>query len=354
MTPETFASAVLDWYAVFGRKDLPWQREPAPYPVWVSEIMLQQTQVAVVIPYFERFMTSFPDIGTLANAPVDAVLAHWSGLGYYARARNLHRAAQIVRDRHRGQFPSDFDQVVALPGIGRSTAGAILSLALGQHHPILDGNVKRVLTRCFGIDGWPGSSQILARLWTLAERCTPRNDTGFYNQGMMDLGATLCTRARPACERCPVASHCMARSQNRQHQLPTPRPAKKIPERTTQMLIAMRPTGEILLERRPPSGIWGGLWSLPETPEGRDPGDWSLSQLGQLPAKVEMRPSCRHTFSHYRLDIQVALIRLERGPDRIADDDGRCWRTPDEALNLGIPAPVKRILEELESQIGRS
>jgi len=349
LTPESFASAVLDWYAAFGRKDLPWQREPTPYRVWVSEIMLQQTQVAVVIPYFERFMERFPDIGALANAPVDDVLALWSGLGYYARARNLHKAAQHIRDRHQGRFPTDIDQVVDLPGIGRSTAGAILSLSLGQRHPILDGNVKRVLARCYGIEGWPGRSQVLGTLWTLAERCTPDNDAGPYNQGMMDLGATLCTRARPECERCPVARHCIAKAQNRQRELPAPRPAKDIPERTTQMLIAMNPAGEILLERRPPTGIWGGLWSLPEIPENADPNDWSLTRLGRRPAQLEIRPSCRHTFSHYRLDIQVRLIRLAEPIDRIAEDNGSCWTTPSEAQRLGLPAPIKRILDELSA-----
>ena len=345
--PEEFAAAVLDWFDRHGRKDLPWQRDPTPYRVWVSEIMLQQTQVSVVIPYFERFMARFPTLAELARAEVDSVLAHWSGLGYYARARNLHRAAGLVLEQHGGHFPTNLEEVQRLPGIGRSTAGAILSLAHGQRHPILDGNVKRVLARCFGIEGWPGRGRVLEQLWTLAERCTPRERAGAYNQGMMDLGATLCTRANPGCAACPVTDRCLARVQGRQRELPAPKPRQSTPTRTTRMLAVLDPTGEILLERRPAAGIWGGLWSLPETSPEASIEDWCQTRLGTAPYRVEMLPERRHTFSHYHLRIELALIELEAFPSRIQDADGWRWIGPAAAPTLGLPAPVSRILTDL-------
>jgi A/G-specific adenine glycosylase len=231
MTSDTIAGPLLAWFDHSGRKDLPWQRDPAPYRVWVSEIMLQQTQVAVVIPYFERFMLRLPTLADLAAAPLDEVLALWSGLGYYARARNLHRAACLIQERDGGSFPTDIREVQALPGIGRSTAGAILSLALGQRHPILDGNVKRVLARHFGVEGWPGEAKVLAELWRLAERHTPAERVGDYNQAMMDLGATLCTRSAPQCRACPLAPTCVASIEGRQQGLPQARPARTLPRR---------------------------------------------------------------------------------------------------------------------------
>ena len=344
---DAFASAVLDWYDRHGRKDLPWQQDPSPYRVWVSEIMLQQTQVSVVVPYFERFMARFPTLGDLADAPLDAVLALWAGLGYYARARHLHRAAALVRDRHGGDFPQSFAEASALPGIGRSTAGAILSLALGQRHPILDGNVRRVLARCFGVEGWPGQAAVLAELWGLAERLAPAERVGPYNQAMMDLGATLCARASPACDRCPLTARCTARIQGRQQELPRGRPARPVPERETLMILARGPGGEILLERRPPVGIWGGLWSLPETDPNTDPVDWCLMRLGQPPLQVEMHPPRRHTFSHFTLAIRLAEVRT-LGPGKIADSDCERWCLPAEQERLGVPAPVKTILADLQ------
>ena len=266
-----FAERLLAWFADHGRHDLPWQRDPSPYGVWVSEIMLQQTQVATVIPYYERFMARFPDLAALAEAPLDEVLAHWSGLGYYARARNLHRAARQAMAEHGGRLPETIDALQALPGIGRSTAGAILSLALGQRHPILDGNVKRVLARHAAVAGWPGKAAVQRTLWELAEARTPRRRVADYNQAMMDLGATLCTRARPACERCPVAADCRAREQGLQTDYPGPRPRRELPERQVQMLLVRDPQGRVLLERRPPQGVWGGLWCLPELATEADP-----------------------------------------------------------------------------------
>ena len=346
-TPNDFAAALIDWFDRHGRHDLPWQLAPTPYRVWVSEIMLQQTQVSVVIPYFERFIARFPSVLELADAPIDAVLAHWSGLGYYARARNLHRAAGLIRDQYRGTFPTDLAQVQALPGIGRSTAGAILSLAAHQPHPILDGNVKRVLARCFAIDGWPGRSEVLSALWACAERLTPRERVGDYNQGMMDLGATVCTRSKPACERCPVATGCLARLQGRQREFPASRPRKPLPERDILMLVAINPAGEILLERRPPTGIWGGLWSLPETAAGSDPTDWCLTRFGSVPLGVEMLPTRRHTFSHFRLGIRVAAMRIDGSSQSIAGHDDRRWLNRADLPAFGLPTPVKDILDAL-------
>lgn len=342
---------VLDWFDQHGRHDLPWQRNPTPYRVWVSEIMLQQTQVSVVIPYFERFMASFPTLAELASAELDAVLAHWSGLGYYARARHLYRAAVLIADQHGGVFPDDFADVQNLPGIGRSTAGAILSLACGQRHPILDGNVKRVLARVFGVDGWPGQSAVLAELWRLAEHCTPQSRAGAYNQGMMDLGATRCTRTRPDCARCPLAACCVAQLQGRQRELPAPRPRKELPTRATTLLAILDPSGEILLERRPPTGIWGGLWSLPET--GVSASDiesiaaWCQDRLGVRPERVERLAERRHTFSHYHLRIELARIELGAYPSGVQDGLGVRWSAPQTVGDLGLPAPIARILADL-------
>ena len=217
---------MIAWFAQHGRKDLPWQQDPTPYRVWVSEIMLQQTQVRTVIPYYQRFMQAFPDLRALAAAPLDQVLHHWSGLGYYARARNLHRAAQRIRDDHAGRFPEDIEVVMRLPGIGRSTAGAVLSLACGQRHAILDGNVKRVLARFHAVEGWPGKTAVLEQLWALAEAATPQRDVAAYNQAMMDLGATLCRRGTPECPSCPLQSDCRACKLGRQSEFPAPRPRR--------------------------------------------------------------------------------------------------------------------------------
>ena len=339
------APPLLAWFDRAGRKDLPWQRARTPYRVWVSEIMLQQTQVAVVIPYFERFMERFPTLGDLAAAPTDAVLALWSGLGYYARARNLQRAAVLIQERHNGVLPTNLDQLQDLPGIGRSTAGAVLSLALGQRHPILDGNVKRVLARRFGVDGWPGRAAVQAELWRLAEHHTPLERVGDYNQALMDLGATLCTRSGPDCARCPLADPCVARSEGRQRELPRGRPARRLPERETLMIIARSRLGEFLLERRPPAGIWGGLWSLPEATPGTDLARWSRERLGLSPRRVEMRPSRRHTFSHFALIIRIAELRIDDPQSGVADAADQLWVSPSALPTLGLPAPVRSILE---------
>ncbi|NCA70247.1 MAG: A/G-specific adenine glycosylase [Sphingobacteriia bacterium] len=343
--PDPIAPALLSWREHSGRKDLPWQREPTPYRVWVSEIMLQQTQVAVVIPYFERFLARLPTVLDLAGIAEDELMALWSGLGYYARARHLHRAARQIRDQHGGIVPTQIESLLTLPGIGRSTAGAILSLALDQRHPILDGNVKRVLARVFGITGWPGQTAVSARLWTLAEQHTPETQVAAYNQGMMDLGATVCTRRAPACERCPLADRCVAHQTERQHELPTPRPRRPLPERRTLMLLIVDPAGEVLLQRRPGTGIWGGLWSLPELDPSADPSDWCLTRLGRLPRRVEMGLSRRHTFSHFQLMIDLAVVHLDAAATRAGDDPGLRWLGRQALADIGLPTPVKAILE---------
>ena len=342
-----FAKRVLAWYDAHGRKHLPWQQDVNPYRVWVSEIMLQQTQVNTVIPYFERFVQRFPDIDALASAPLDEVLHHWTGLGYYARARNLHKAAQQARERFAGTLPTDLDGMQSLPGIGRSTAGAILSLAGGQRQPILDGNVKRVLARCFAVPGWPGSSQVLKRLWELSERLTPTGRVAHYNQAMMDLGATVCTRSNPACERCPLGSECVARAEGRPLDYPGKKPKKALPQRAVRMLLVRAEDGTLLLEQRPPAGIWGGLWSFPEIAADADPLDWccrSLQQPAQLARTLKTR---RHTFSHFHLDIEPVELLLNGPGCGVLDGAGRLWYNPRQPDEIGLAAPVVRLIDEI-------
>ncbi|HEX2139752.1 MAG TPA: A/G-specific adenine glycosylase [Woeseiaceae bacterium] len=345
---EDFAARVLDWFDRHGRKDLPWQLEPTPYRVWVSEIMLQQTQVATVIPYYRRFIDAFPDLQALSQATLDDVLRHWSGLGYYARARNLHAAARQVLDRHGGRFPESFDAVVALPGIGRSTAGAILSLSRGQRHAILDGNAKRVLARYHAIGGWPGRPTVSRALWEQAERHTPAERTAAYNQAMMDLGATVCTRSRPACASCPVADGCRARASARQADYPGRREARPRPCRHTHMALALV-DGRVYLERRAPSGIWGGLWSLPEFAEEAALLAWCENDLAARPERVERWPPLRHSFSHYDLDISPVAVRLSSASCVAADTDDGIWYKYGQAPRFGLAAPVKTLIEKAKA-----
>ena len=342
----SFASRLLAWFDDHGRKDLPWQQDTTAYRVWVSEIMLQQTQVQTVIPYFERFVASFPDITTLASAPQDAVLSHWSGLGYYARARNLHRAAQQICDVHQGEFPTNFDDALALPGIGRSTAGAILSIAHGQRHEILDGNVKRVLARHGAIGGWPGKSTVLQDLWVAAERNTPKTRVADYTQAIMDLGATLCTRSRPSCERCPVNIDCEARRENTIADFPGRKPKTAKPLRNTTMVLASA-DGQVYLERRPETGIWGGLWSLPEL-GAQALHDWCSEVLGCRAVETTSWQVLRHSFSHYDLDIQPIVVRLESSAGKVADADTGIWYELDGAPPGGMAAPIKKLIDQLK------
>ena len=339
---------LIGWYARHGRRHLPWQRDPMPYRVWVSEIMLQQTQVSVVIGYYERFMARFPDLATLADAPLDDVLALWTGLGYYSRARNLHRAAVLMRDRHRGEMPRGLDALIALPGIGRSTAGAILALAHGDRHPILDGNVKRVLCRYHGIEGRPGQSAVERTLWRLAERHTPRERVAAYTQAIMDLGATLCVRSRPLCNVCPIEADCVARREGTQARLPVPRLRREAPRRTTAFLILRDPDGALLLERRPPSGIWGGLWCFPECDPDADVDAMCRSRFGIRPVATTALAPIAHGFTHFRLDVHPVLVEIDGDHcAAVADPGERRWYPPGAVAGLGLAAPVKRLIEQL-------
>ena len=345
-----FAEAVLVWFDEHGRTHLPWQQDKTPYRVWISEIMLQQTQVATVIPYYEAFMQRFPDIVSLAKAPQDDVLAHWSGLGYYARARNLHACAKRAVAEHAGRLPDNIDALVDMPGIGLSTAGAILSLSMGQHHAILDGNVKRVLARYHAVDGWPGKTSVQSRLWELSREYTPASRTADFNQAMMDLGATLCTRSRPSCERCPLSAECEALASGDPMAYPTKKPKKQIPVKSTVMLHLSDKAGSVLLQRRPPSGIWGGLWSLPEVSTVDEIDDW-LRMTGLKAASIpESAAKFRHTFSHYHLNIDVQTLNVAVTDAMVLETAERLWYNGGQ-LPGGIAAPVSKILNNLVGEL---
>ncbi|MBY5992609.1 A/G-specific adenine glycosylase [Ferrimonas balearica] len=340
----SFAERMLNWYQQHGRKDLPWQQDRTPYRVWLSEIMLQQTQVATVIPYYLKFTERFPTLLDLANAEDDEVMHLWTGLGYYARARNLLKAARVVRDEHGGRFPTEIDQVMALPGIGRSTAGAILSLSLDQPHPILDGNVKRVLARHGAIEGWPGSKAVETQLWVLTRALTPDKGVQPYNQAMMDLGASHCSRTKPNCPACPVNADCRAFALGRQSDFPGKKPKKEKPVKACFLLL-LRHGGEIYLEKRPGAGIWGGLWCPPQY-NGKDELDGALMPLKAAQAPQMLLPF-RHTFSHYHLEIQPVLVELAQRPGQVAEHPGQ-WFAPGADNRIGLAAPTERLLAELE------
>ena len=346
---KNFPTRIIAWQRSHGRHTLPWQATHDPYRIWLSEIMLQQTQVATVIPYFLRFVERFPDMQALASAHEDEVLALWSGLGYYSRARNLHVAARRIVHEYAGGFPDTLEAIASLPGIGRSTAAAIMALAFGQRHAILDGNVKRVLARHGKIDGWPGEKTVENRLWKLAEALLPepgvsRTDIEAYTQGMMDLGASLCTRIRPACNACPVSADCMAFNQGSITELPTPRPRKILPEKCVQMLLLMD-RGEILLEKRPPRGIWGGLWSLPEIPPEADATAHCHERLGLAVSETILLPGLRHNFTHFRLHIHPAVMHIAPRPLKVETPE--ClWLSRQDALGAALPAPVRWLLSQ--------
>lgn len=346
MSKVTFADALLSWFDHSGRKHLPWQQQRTPYSVWISEIMLQQTQVATVIPYYERFMQRFPEVPALAAAPLDEVLHQWTGLGYYARARNLHRAAQIVVDQHDGQFPDAHAELLALPGIGRSTAGAILALARDERHAILDGNVKRVLTRRFAIHGYPGEKPIEAQLWSLAEACTPHTRVADYTQAIMDLGATLCTRSKPRCSECPVQGQCLAQAQGLQAQLPTGKPKSIRPQREAFALVARNSQGAVLLEQRPPAGLWGGLWVCPQFDTQAAMQEWIDANLNHNGSSLAM-PTIEHAFTHFDLRLRPTLLTAAARVATVADKPGYCWYDPRQPARIGLAKPVLDILKAL-------
>ena len=337
-----FAQRLIRWHARHGRHDLPWQNTTDPYRVWLSEIMLQQTQVATVIPYYARFLARFPTLADLAQAPAEEVMPLWAGLGYYARARNLHKCAQVIVATHGGQFPPSPEALAALPGIGRSTANSIATFCFGARAPILDGNVKRLLCRAFGIDGFPGSSAVEKRLWLLAKDLMPRTDGAVYNQAQMDMGATVCTRSKPRCKQCPIAERCVALREQRVGELPAAKPRKSIPERFATFLVVHDAAGSVLLETRPPAGIWGGLQSLPELPEGMEMAAWLQQHLGVTPIAVSPAPTCRHAFSHFRLTITPLLCAIDR--PQVAAEPGWQWLDAAALASAALPAPVRKIL----------
>ncbi|MDH4216004.1 MAG: NUDIX domain-containing protein [Gallionella sp.] len=379
-----FSSRLIAWQRRHGRHDLPWLGADA-YLVWLSEIMLQQTQVATVIPYYLRFIASFPTIAALAEASEEQVLAHWSGLGYYARGRNLHRAAQIIMEKHRGEFPRQYRQILELPGIGRSTAAAICALALHERRAILDGNVKRVLARYCGIEGWAGEKKVEEKLWSQAEALLPppcrgrvgegvevinastpilafplhggrdlsaaNSHIATYTQALMDMGATLCTRGKPKCERCPVQSDCVAFQEGRIGELPTPRPRKVVPEKHATFLLLLH-GNDILLEKRPGSGIWGGLWCPLQFDDEESARNWFV-QNGMAASEGERLEAFSHTFSHFRLHIAPLKIRLAHKP-LLAAQPGSVWLDVEEALRAAIPAPVRVLLGKLSGDASRA
>ena len=339
-----FAARLLRWFDAHGRHDLPWQHPRTPYRVWLSEIMLQQTQVRVVVPYFERFVAALPDIAALAAAPLDTVLALWSGLGYYARARNLHAAARLCVERHAGELPRDLDALVALPGIGRSTAGAILAQAWGERFPILDGNVKRVLCRYHGIDGWPGTPKVEKALWSLAQTHLPHARLADYTQAQMDFGATLCTRHDPACIVCPLQRDCVALPEGRVADLPVPRPGKPLPERHAIVLLLRDEDGRVLLQRRPPAGVWAALWSLPQADDRAGARAWfERHAQGEFDALSPL-DAIAHGFTHYRLQLQPLALAPARLRMRIGDDADLRWVEAAALPSLGIPAPIRKLI----------
>lgn len=342
-----FQQRVLVWFDEHGRKDLPWQDPINPYRVWVSEIMLQQTQVVTVIGYFERFMLSFPSIESLAKANIDEVLKLWAGLGYYARARNLHKAAQVIVDL--GEFPNTLEGLTALSGIGESTAGAILSIAFQKSTPILDGNVRRVLARFKGISGWTGGSQINKVLWKVSAEYTPQARVADYTQAIMDLGATLCTRSKPRCLDCPLNSDCIAYLEDRTTELPTPKARKKIPVKQCIFLILENQQQQILVEKRPPTGIWGGLWSLPEFSNQETAQAWCLEHAFKI-QNIKPLETQRHTFSHYHLDYTPLRIYSDNPINNVMEANHQLWYKPQQTTTLAFPAPITRLLQDLYQQ----
>lgn len=343
--PDSFAARLLDWFDRNGRHDLPWQHPRSPYRVWLSEIMLQQTQVKTAAPYFERFVAALPNLPALAAAPLDDILALWSGLGYYSRARNLHRTAQLCVSDHAAALPRDLDALMALPGIGRSTAAAILAQAWGDRHEILDGNVKRVLARYHGVEGWPGTPAVEKQLWGYALQHLPHARLPDYTQAQMDLGATVCTRARPACGSCPLQADCVARVHGRTAELPTRKPSRAVPQRQAEVLWLEDGDGRVLLQQRPPTGIWASLWTLPQADDGAGTDDFIRQHIHGDPGPGESLPAIAHAFSHYKLRLLPRHWRDISLRTSLQDNDSLRWVEPGQLSTLGIPAPIRRLLE---------
>jgi A/G-specific adenine glycosylase len=347
-----FSDQLLAWFDKHGRHDLPWQHPRTPYRVWLSEIMLQQTQVSTVIPYFEKFLDRFPDIVSLARAELDDVVALWAGLGYYTRARNLHRTARICVDANEGELPITLDELIALPGIGRSTAAAILSQAHNLPFAILDGNVKRTLSRYYGITGWPGLPAVEKELWELSEKLLPEKRNADYTQAIMDFGATLCTRSKPRCHECPLNKDCIAFVESRVADFPKKKPGKKIPTRHTNMFMLINNQNQVLLSRRPAKGVWSGMWSLPEANDLDEAQSLLQKWVKNSDSNPVALPEFQHTFSHYHLMIKPYCWRDVHANHRIADNDSTRWQALAELNSVGLPAPVKKLLESLNTQDG--
>lgn len=344
MSRGIFQQQILAWFKLNGRKGLPWQQDITPYRIWLSEVMLQQTQVTTVIPYFNQFILQFSDINKLAATSVDSVLHLWSGLGYYARARNLHKTATIISEKG-GIFPDNLSALMELPGIGRSTAGAILSIAFNKSHPVLDGNVRRVFARYQAIYGWTGHSKISDKLWKISSYYTPNVRVAEYTQAIMDLGATVCTRSKPRCRQCPISSGCLARIENRINELPTPKPAKALPTKHLVFLVLQNNKKQYLLQKRPPTGIWGGLWSLPEFNSLTEIQNWCLEH--SIPMHyIRHLDEQRHTFSHYHLDYTTVLIKTEKPVNNVIEANRAVWYKAHQITTLGLPAPINRLLQK--------
>lgn len=340
-----FAHRLLRWHQRHGRHDLPWQLDRDPYRIWLSEIMLQQTQVGTVIPYYLRFLERFPTLYDLAKAEVSEVMGQWSGLGYYARARNLHLCARTVWHEWGGEFPHDPETLAGLPGIGRSTANAIAAFCFSARTPILDGNVKRVLARVFGIEGFPGSTAVERSMWALAESLLPPCTLENYIQAQMDFGATQCTRSKPLCDRCPLENMCVARRDGRVVNLPTPRPKKTLPLRQVTVLI-LRNESRILLLQRPSSGIWGGLLSLPELETSSTPSH-TAELLGCHAEEFHELPNLLHAFTHFKLNIQPLMAEVNLRPH--VQEERLNWIDLAEMKHAPLPAPIRRIIQHLSS-----
>ncbi|MCK5888824.1 MAG: A/G-specific adenine glycosylase [Methylococcales bacterium] len=348
MSPSDFQQKILTWFDLYGRKNLPWQEDISPYRVWLSEVMLQQTQVTTVIPYFNQFIQQFPDIHQLANAPIDTVLYLWSGLGYYARARNLHKTAQMISEGG-GEFPDDLDQLMLLPGVGRSTAGAISSIAFNQSQPILDGNVRRVLARFCLIEGWVGNTAVSQKFWSVSSRYTPEKRVADYTQAMMDMGAMICTRRQPKCDQCPIYANCLAQRDDKIAELPSSKPKKITPIKQVLFLMLQNKQGQFLLEKRPNVGIWGGLWSLPEYDTVESIRMWLVENNIQS-IDEELLDQQRHTFSHFHLDYTPVLVRVENPMNIVMEDNKRVWYKTNQPDSLGLASPIKKLLHNQYSE----
>ena len=345
---DDFSQLLLDWRNPLPGRNLPWAFEPDPYKVWISEIMLQQTQAGTVVPYYLRFIEKLPDIAILTDASIDEVLSLWTGLGYYSRARNLHRAAKLIADQHNGRFPANFDEILALPGVGRSTAGAICALAYGYKTPILDGNAKRVYARSFCVDD-EKDSQRIRRLWKIADGCTPAHDCQKYTQHIMDLGATVCLPRNPKCEVCPVRSLCCAKSANRIEKLPLSKQRIIRKTRSVTLVVALDQCNRLLLERRPPSGIWGGLWSFPEYPGHiENVRKWFRQNYAMNISIIQTWDPFHHDFTHLRLNITPLLVQITDSESYRSHQADIDLVSLDEPLNRGIPAPVLELISKIE------